>query len=236
MSDRFHPISMEQLTDWAFTELEQKGSLFNVPRSAFFVPRPDHRFRRREYGVEIETPFGVAAGPHTQMAQNIITAWLVGARLIELKTVQTLDELDVNKPCIDVADEGYNVEWSQELKVHESFDEYLRAWVLIHALHHKLGWPGAAPGDDLQHERRATTWRASASPTSSGISTPWRMPRPTCRRPWTSSPGVTRRSASWTSRPACPTRSRSRPCTAARPTRSSGSRSTCSRSAGSTPW
>ena len=146
MSDRFHPISMEQLTDWAFTELEQKGSLFNVPRSAFFVPRPDHRFRRREYGVELETPFGVAAGPHTQMAQNIITAWLVGARLIELKTVQTLDELDVSKPCIDVADEGYNVEWSQELKVHESFDEYLRAWVLIHALHHKLGWPGARPG------------------------------------------------------------------------------------------
>ena len=47
MSDRFHPLSMEQLTDWVFTELEQKGSLFNVPRSAFFVPRPDHRFRRR---------------------------------------------------------------------------------------------------------------------------------------------------------------------------------------------
>ena len=146
MSDRFHPISMEQLTDWAVTELQQRNSLFNVPRSAFFVPRPDHRFRRREYGVELETPFGVAAGPHTQMAQNIVTAWLVGARMIELKTIQTLDELDVNKPCIDVQDEGYNVEWSQELKVHQSFDEYLRAWVLIHALHRELGWPGERPG------------------------------------------------------------------------------------------
>jgi putative selenate reductase len=146
MSDRFHPISMEQFTDWAFTELEQKASLFNVPRSAFFVPRPDHPFRRREYGVDLETPFGVAAGPHTQMAQNIVTAWLVGARLIELKTIQTLDELDVNKPCIDIQDEGYNVEWSQELRIHESFDEYLRAWVLIHALHRQLGWPGERPG------------------------------------------------------------------------------------------
>jgi len=146
MSDRFHPLSMEQLTDWVFTELEQKGSLFNVPRSAFFVPRADQRFRRREYGVELETPFGVAAGPHTQMAQNIIASWLVGARLIELKTIQTLDELDVHKPCIDVQDEGYNVEWSQELKVHQSFDEYLRAWVLIHALHHAFGWPGERPG------------------------------------------------------------------------------------------
>jgi putative selenate reductase len=80
------------------------------------------------------------------MAQNIIVSWLVGARFIELKTVQTLDELDVNKPCIDIQDEGYNVEWSQELKVRESFHEYLRAWVIIHALHHEFGFPGPRPG------------------------------------------------------------------------------------------
>ncbi|MEA2025510.1 MAG: FAD-dependent oxidoreductase, partial [Chloroflexota bacterium] len=146
MADRFHPISMEQLTDWVFDELEQKDSLFGVPRSAFFVPREADRFRLEAYGTLLETPFGVAAGPHTQMAQNIIVSWLVGARFIELKTVQTLDELEVSKPCIDVEDEGYNVEWSQELKVFESFDEYLRAWVLLHALHHKLGFPGDRPG------------------------------------------------------------------------------------------
>jgi putative selenate reductase len=80
------------------------------------------------------------------MAQNIIVAWALGARVIELKTVQTLDELEVHKPCIDMQDEGYNVEWSQELKVHESFEEYLRAWTLIHALHHRLGFPGERPG------------------------------------------------------------------------------------------
>ena len=146
MSDRFQPITMEQLTDWVFTELEEKNSIFGIPREAFFVPEDADRFRLTNYGRTLETPFGVAAGPHTQMAQNIVVAWLVGARFIELKTVQTLDELDVNKPCIDLEDEGYNVEWSQELKVHESFDEYLRAWVLIHALHHKLGYPGDAPG------------------------------------------------------------------------------------------
>ncbi len=146
MSDRFHPISMEQLTHWVFTELDQKDSLFNIPRAAFFVPRRDHRFRLREHGVELDTPFGVAAGPQSQMAQNIVAAWLAGARVIELKTIQTLDQLDVNKPCIDVTDEGYNVEWSQELRVHQSFDEYLRAWVLIHALHRRFGWPGETPG------------------------------------------------------------------------------------------
>ena len=146
MSDRFHPISMEQLTAWAFTELEQKSSLFGIPRSAIFVPSTDDRFRLEKYGVELETPFGVAAGPHSQMAQNIVVAWACGSRFLELKTVQTLDELDVNKPCIDIQDEGYNVEWSQELKVYESFDEYLRAWVLIHALHRKLGFPGSGSG------------------------------------------------------------------------------------------
>jgi putative selenate reductase len=146
MSDRFHPLSMEQLTEWAFTELERRGSVFGVPRASVFTPRPEHPFRRREYGVGLETPWGVAAGPQTQMAQNILTAWLAGARLIELKTIQTLDELEVNKPCIDITDEGYNVEWSQELKIHQSFDEYLRAWVLVHALHHALGFPGEQPG------------------------------------------------------------------------------------------
>ncbi len=80
------------------------------------------------------------------MAQNIIVSWLCGARFIELKTVQTLDELNVAKPCIDMQDVGYNVEWSQELKIDQSFDEYLRAWVLLHALHHKLGFPGEGPG------------------------------------------------------------------------------------------
>ena len=127
MGDRFQPISMEALTDWMFDELEQKDQIFNVPTSAIFTPRLDDPFRIGKYGIEMDTPFGVAAGPHSQMAQNIVVSWLVGARFLELKTVQTLDELEINKPCIDCQDEGYNVEWSQELKVHQSFDEYLRA-------------------------------------------------------------------------------------------------------------
>ncbi|MDF1561882.1 MAG: FAD-dependent oxidoreductase [Deltaproteobacteria bacterium] len=146
MSDRFHPLSTAQLVDWIFDELEQKDAIFGIPRSLFFRPDPADPFRREAYGVTLDTPFGVAAGPHSQMAQNIVVAWLCGARFIELKTVQTLDELEIVKPCIDMEDEGYNVEWSQELKVHESYEEYLRAWVLIHALHRRLGFPGEAPG------------------------------------------------------------------------------------------
>ena len=92
------------------------------------------------YGQVLETPIGIAAGPHTQLSQNIISAWLTGARYMELKTVQVLDELEVTKPCIDMTDEGYNCEWSQELKLDQSFDEYLNAWIILHILKDKFGW------------------------------------------------------------------------------------------------
>ncbi len=145
MSELFRPISTEQLAAWLFGELDQCASAFGIPRRHFFTPSGNDRFRTSIFGHPLDTPVGPAAGPHTQMAQNIVAAWLCGARYIELKTVQTLDELNVSKPCIDMQDEGYNVEWSQELKVFQSFDEYLRAWVLIHALHHMLGHPGDRP-------------------------------------------------------------------------------------------
>ncbi|MDH3349902.1 MAG: putative selenate reductase subunit YgfK [Gammaproteobacteria bacterium] len=146
MSEQFQPITADQLIAWVFSELENRASVFGIPRQHFFTPSADSPCRTSAFGHALETPFGPAAGPHSQMAQNIVAAWLCGARYIELKTVQTLDVLDVPKPCIDMQDEGYNVEWSQELKVHQSFEEYLRAWVLIHALHHKLGFPGESPG------------------------------------------------------------------------------------------
>src|SRR3990170_209167 len=77
---------------------------------------------------------GPAAGPHTQLSQNIISSYLAGGRFFELKTVQIKDDLKIDKPCIDAQDECYNVEWSQELKLEESFDEYLKAWMILHLL------------------------------------------------------------------------------------------------------
>ncbi|MDR0993307.1 MAG: FAD-dependent oxidoreductase [Verrucomicrobiota bacterium] len=145
MSDRFQPLSMTQLAAWVFGELDHRGSIFGIPKELFFRPKPTDPFRTALYSQPLETPFGVAAGPHSQMAQNIIAAWLQGSRFIELKTIQTLDELEITKPCIDMQDEGYNVEWSQELKIDQSVQEYVMAWVVIHALRRKLGFEGT-PG------------------------------------------------------------------------------------------
>ena len=45
---------------------------------------------------------------------------------MELKTVQVLDELQIPRPCIDMQTVGYNVEWSQELRVEQSLHEYVK--------------------------------------------------------------------------------------------------------------
>jgi len=140
MTDRFEPIELKKLLELVLNEYRNNKSIFGIPEELFFTPSDKNPYQTRQFNKDIDSPFGVAAGPHSQMSQNIVGSWLVGARYIELKTVQTLDELEVAKPCIDMQDEGYNCEWSQELKIKESFNEYLNAWVAIHVLHHKFGF------------------------------------------------------------------------------------------------
>jgi len=140
MTDKFTITPIEKLLQIIINQYNNTKSIFGIPEELFFQPKSSDPFRLKRFGQLLETPVGVAAGPHSQLAQNIIAAWLCGARYIELKTVQTLDELEVAKPCIDMQDEGYNCEWSQELKIKQSFDQYLDAWVIIHVLRHFFGW------------------------------------------------------------------------------------------------
>ncbi|HAE39676.1 MAG TPA: putative selenate reductase subunit YgfK, partial [Candidatus Riflebacteria bacterium] len=140
MSKEFSRISIEHLCSWILKDYDETQQIFGIHKDLFFTPRESDLFTMNRFGQFLETPIGVAAGPHTQMAQNLIAAWLCGSRYLELKTVQTLDELNVSKPCIDIQDEGYNCEWSQELRLDDSFDEYLNAWIMIHLLRHKFGW------------------------------------------------------------------------------------------------
>ncbi len=125
MSDRMTPIPFGNLMNWILKEHE-KGTIFGVSRP--FVADPEKTYEI--FGRKLETPFGPAAGPHTQLAQNIGAAYVAGSRFFELKTVQKLDgeDLPVSKPCILADDECYNCEWSTELYVPQAFDEYVKAW------------------------------------------------------------------------------------------------------------
>ncbi len=40
------------------------------------------------------------------------------------------DDLTIPRPCIDVATVGYNVEWSQELTLDQSLEEYVKGSML----------------------------------------------------------------------------------------------------------
>lgn len=132
MSDRMTPIPFRQLVEWIFAEYEDSGRIFGIPSTKFFYSRTPVPVKI--FAETLESPVGPAAGPHTQLAQNIVASYVTGGRFFELKTVQHLDRLAIDKPCIDAEDEGYNVEWSQELSLPQSYDEYLKAWFLLHLL------------------------------------------------------------------------------------------------------
>ncbi|HNV44691.1 MAG TPA: putative selenate reductase subunit YgfK, partial [Exilispira sp.] len=105
------------------------GSIFGIDHSYFY--KPSNSIPLNLWGNALDLPIGPAAGPHTQLAQNIIVSYLCGGRFIELKTVQKEDKISVDKPCIFAIDEGYNVEWSTELSIKEALEEYIKAYLFI---------------------------------------------------------------------------------------------------------
>ncbi|MGN0267272.1 MAG: putative selenate reductase subunit YgfK [Lachnospiraceae bacterium] len=143
MGDRMTPIPFGNLMNWVLTEQKNRKTVFGVRKT--YQADPGHYLHI--FGEKIETPFGPAAGPNTQLAQNIIAAYLSGSRFFELKTVQILDgeDLPVSKPCILADDECYNCEWSTELYVPQAYAEYVKAWVALKALSKEWNL-GAADG------------------------------------------------------------------------------------------
>lgn len=138
MSDRMKPIPFNALINWIMTEYKKNNSIFGIRKAKFYKNQTGTYITL--FNEKIATPLGPAAGPHTQLAQNIIASYLTGCRFMELKTVQIIDgeDLPVSKPCIRATDEGYNVEWSTELTVQEAFNEYVKAWFVLHVLMKEL--------------------------------------------------------------------------------------------------
>ena len=132
MSDIMRPVPFGGLLTRIFGEYKASRSIFEIAEHQFYRKADDRLIP--VFGETCETPAGPAAGPHTQLAQNIVASWLAGGRFIELKTVQIMDRLEIAKPCIDAEDECYNTEWSSEFTLPKAFDEYLKAWFALHLL------------------------------------------------------------------------------------------------------
>ena len=139
MSEVMIPMSFEQLVDWVLQEKKKRGTVFGQHHAY----RADGTHNRTMFGRTLETPIGPAAGPHTQMTQNIVAAYYAGSRFFELKTVQIMDGEElaacINRPCIKADDEGYNCEWSTELTVPQAMEEYIKAWFLLKVIAKEFG-------------------------------------------------------------------------------------------------
>lgn len=131
MGDIMTPIPFNRIMDRLLEEMDKEGSCYGVKKAY----KADKNKFYTIFGRKLETQIGPAAGPHTQLAQNIIAGYYAGARFFELKTVQKMDGRElaacVAKPCITAEDECYNCEWSTELTVQEAFDEYIKGWFAL---------------------------------------------------------------------------------------------------------
>ena len=131
------PMTLATLLGRIDHEWRTRKKIFDLPNARIWKPDPEIDLGFDFLGRRCASPVGPAAGPHSQLAENIVLAWLGGSRLFELKTVQVIDDLVISRPCIDMQTIGYNIEWSQELLVPESLTEYVKASMLLEILR---GW------------------------------------------------------------------------------------------------
>ena len=144
MSDIMTPIPFDRLMNRILVE-HQEGAVFGMQKCY----RAKNLQPNTLFGRKLEGQIGPAAGPNTQLAQNIVASYYGGARFFELKTVQKMDGRElaacVAKPCITAEDECYNCEWSTELEVPQAFAEYVKGWFAckVMAKEYDLGDPDA---------------------------------------------------------------------------------------------
>jgi putative selenate reductase len=141
------PYAFGRLVSRVLRELEAGGPVLDLPRAKVARGGGGCTLSAPVHGHVAASPVGPAAGPQTQLAQNILLAFLAGSRVFELKTVQMLDALSLPRPCIDVRTVGFNVEWSQELTLRQSLEEYVKASMLLEIVV-ASGRLGLEPGFD----------------------------------------------------------------------------------------
>ena len=142
MSEFMRGIPFENIITWSLDEYKNCKSVFGIRKDKFYFNKSGKK-QKIVLGDTISTVVGPAAGPNSQLAQNIVASYLAGARFIELKTVQIMDGKELQaciaRPCINAEDECYNCEWSTELTVPQAFDEYIKAYFATIVLAKEFG-------------------------------------------------------------------------------------------------
>lgn len=133
MSDVMRAIPFAELLRQVREEYQSYKTIFQIKQITRVADLETEELPSVElFGQHLELPMGVAAGPHTQLAQNLAACYAAGARFMEVKTIQKLygEDLGIPRPCIRAEDEGYNVEWSSEFSPQDALAEYVKGYFL----------------------------------------------------------------------------------------------------------
>ena len=73
------PAPLGNLVRRMLRQLEGEEKIFDLPLRKLWQGSPDLDTSVSFHGRRAANPLGPAAGPHVQMAQNIVRAWLAGS-------------------------------------------------------------------------------------------------------------------------------------------------------------
>jgi len=128
------PVDFALLAQRAFFEFERRRSIFDLGEGQFHRGRAGYDLATERHGRRVANPAGIAAGPHTQLAANIVLGWLAGARTFELKTVQVPEGAHAPRPSIDLGDPCLHAATAHELRLEPALAEFVAAAMLIDML------------------------------------------------------------------------------------------------------
>lgn len=125
-------IPLEKHLESIIKEFTIYGSIYGYPKQGFY---------KNQYPVDTQirdkniiTPIGIAAGPHSQLAHNIVLSFLHGARTFELKLAQRPDDLEVLKYGRFKGNGTSGNGWNQTVDLGILKKEFINAYLLLKAL------------------------------------------------------------------------------------------------------
>lgn len=133
MSKTLRPIPIHRLLEHIAREMEMSSTVFSVPPGY----RGTGRGATLPFG-RLELPLGVAPGPHSQMAQNLICAYVAGARAFGLTTV-SLAEPDAPGAYIQASGHCRRRVRGGSLSLEEMTGEFIKGSFVIQLLARELG-------------------------------------------------------------------------------------------------
>lgn len=133
MTKTLRPIPIHRLLEHVAREMEMSSTVFSVPPGY----RGTGRGETLPFG-RLELPLGVAPGPHSQMAQNLICAYVAGARAFGLTTV-SLDEPDEPGAYIQAPGQCRRRVRGGSLGLEEMTGEFIKGSFAIQLLARELG-------------------------------------------------------------------------------------------------